>query len=259
MFAPITPKIAAKLAAKYGRRFVYKPDDQKVARLMMDQSGCHQVNIYVLSTKHRKMMAEKKQYKPSHLSRCVQDDLRASRLSSFKPRLSDAFLSIPTYSADADDESADDLRSSRRMTPAFGPSKLKRKADVLTFSTEDEEMCDSQTPKYRLATAKDLTSTCRFRTFNDHLYVVVDEDDDDVKDPISFSKRPRNLSNVATCKPITPDPTAKVMEYSDDKNVLYKDDCECDFCRLLRQYDGNPLLFSGRFTSNEGHGFFTKL
>lgn len=48
-----------------------KTDAQKVAYLLMKYCGCHQVNIFVLSSKHKKMMENKSPYNPSHLSMCV--------------------------------------------------------------------------------------------------------------------------------------------------------------------------------------------
>ena len=44
---------------------------QEVAILLMKHSGCHQINIVELSSKHREMMKKHKQYNQSHISECV--------------------------------------------------------------------------------------------------------------------------------------------------------------------------------------------
>ena len=183
-------------------------------------------------------------------------DLRTSRLPTFKPRLSDAFLKVsekvPECSSDADDESDDDLLKSRRVVKnslrrTVRPSEIKVKPDKLTLSTEDDDlMGDGEKSEINHTNLTDFSVSGRFETNNGHLCLTSDHS-------LVLKRRRGN------CKAITYEPSVKVKKYSSDTYIIYQNECDCNFCRLLRHYHDCPLLFSRKFVSDKGHGFFHKL
>ena len=128
------------------------------------------------------------------------------------------------------------------------PSELRKPA-ILHLPTEDEElMCDIEISDMPLASIRDLTISGRFELRNGHLHLKGAH--------FSVPKKPCATHKTVAQRTITPDPTAKVIHYSQNKYVYYRDDCNCYFCDLLRQYGGSPLRFSAEFNTIEGHGFF---
>jgi len=279
----------------FGHQFTAKKSNaQKVAHLIMKHSGCHQLNIAVLSSKHRQLMNEKKPYNPSHLSVCIpvvnkcsskglrssdgskkssvvpetsirhiRRELLVERPRHEKPRPSDAFIKVPlripeTFS-DADDESADDdlLRSRRRtmnsLRITIKPCDIieKKHADLPLPTEDDELMDDNKKFEMKHANLRDFTVSGRFEIKDRCLCKTS-------KRSLVFKRR-RGVCKTTAYGTIIPDPTAKVMKYSSDTDILYQDDCDCHFCSLLRHYNGCPLLFAREFRSDKGHGFFTKL
>lgn len=188
------------------------------------------------------------------------DDLRKSRRPSlrdsryFKPRLSDAFLlRMPGDSpSDADDESTLDFNKSRRF---HSKDPLRTATDSLDLteyasdiSTEDEELMRiAETTKNKPFTPSFFGVSGHWKIENGHFYILSDHSVE------STGRFPVNR------KIIKRDPTAKIIHYSSDEDVLYKDDCRCHFCKLLIRYHRNPLCFSRKFISEDGHGFFTRI
>ena len=195
----------------------------------------------------------------SHIPEIEENSLR------FKPRPSDAFLlRIPKeHSSDADDESTSEFLRSRRI-PERTPTSPLRKAtrpkrrEVLRTepiffdnTTEDDDLMkddgmmtvdpDQIPSQHALYT--------RIKVKDDGVYFIT-------KYPplVPKVKKHRALKIVAER-----DPTAKVISFSFDKDVLYKDDCPCGFCSLLKQFGGSPLMFNREYNTMMGHGFYPKL
>jgi len=269
-----------------------KTDAQEVARLLIKHCSCHQVNIFVLSSKHRKLMDNKPPYNPSHLSvcvpvvnRCSSKGLRSSDGSkksvafetplrkAIKPNRLDNPLRrtirpsdiLKSKAVEVDNASNPVLKSCRRELLVERPRQEKpRPSDAFLlpkkcFSETEEHPDDlraSRLPTYkpRLSDAfmndhlipvshSDFAKSGRFEVQDGHLYKH------------SSVKRP-----CVSHKTVIRDPNAKVKVFSSDKEYLYQDGCDCNFCSLLRRYHGCALLFSTTdFTTAKGHGFFPKL
>lgn len=172
------------------------------------------------------------------------DPLKSRRIicesRSDKPRPSDAFLKVSECPSDADDESTDDLRRSRRIPSinplrrTIRPSEIIRRPNVSL--TEDDELIRKKAmrpidPSY-------FSVSGRWMIENGQLIIT---------------------SEHPVMTKIERDPEAQKINISLKEEVLYNVDCSCDFCKLLKQYNYQPLLFSRRFKSKKGHGFFPKL
>ena len=167
-----------------------------------------------------------------------------------KPRLSDAFLrrmhEDPSFrihdesSFDADDESSDDLLRSRRVLTRKVHDPFQKPVDSSLIS-EDDELTSGMT-EIEPISSRLFSISGRWEIKDGHIYITNDR-------PI-FSHAPHAIKR---------DPTAKVIHYSSTEDVLYKDDCMCNFCRLLREYNGCIFLFSRHFNTGMGHGFFSRM
>ena len=178
-----------------------------------------------------------------------------NRLSrSDKPRLSDAFLKRmhedPSFrihdesSFDANDESSDDLLRSRRVLTKNSSRKVHdpfQKPVDSSLISEDDELTSGMTEIEPLS-SRLFSISGRWEIKDGHIYITDDR-------PI-FSHAPHAIKR---------DPSAKVIHYSSTEDVLYKDDCMCNFCRLLREYNGCIFLFSHHFKTGKGHGFFSRM
>ena len=223
-----------------------KTDAQKVARLLMKHSGCHQYKIHDLSSKHMEFMKSKPPY------RCSSKGLRSSDGSkksvaletplrkAIKPnrldnplrrtiRLSD----IPESKDVEVDNTGNPVLKSRRESFVERPRHEKPRPS-------DAFMNDHLIPVVSLS---DLAKSGRFEVKDDHLYKH------------SSVKRP-----CVACRIDIRDPNAKVINLSSELDIVYQDGCDCHFCSLLRYYHGSVLMFSTTdFITEKGHGFFPKL
>lgn len=318
-------------------------NDNKVARLLMKHCGCHQINIYVLSTKHRKMMEEKKPYDPSNLSTCIpivnmdsSKDLSSSddfdqplvipespKIKTIKTRnpLRKTIKAFDTFRRVKSDKHGNPILTaaiSERIThseklrpsdvifriPEELVSKLKepptiyilgirkkklirravlsseitkktpvrsnvsrydfleiRRNNILrreplpyestesiqdeALLTEDDELMRGNVIFDRQVDS-DFAASKHFEVINGHLCIQSEH----YLEP----KRPRIEHKI-----IEPDLTAKVIHFSSKDIVFYKDDCMCNFCQLLKQHNGCLLRFSGKFNTEQGHGFFSSM
>lgn len=118
IYQPLTFKMAAKT------------DAQKVARLLMKHCGCHQVNIFVLSSKHKKLMENKIPYNPSHFTVCVPVVNRRSSKGLRSSDSSKKSIDLKTSLRKAN-KLNDPLRRTIRLYDASNPDLKSRRRELL--------------------------------------------------------------------------------------------------------------------------------
>jgi len=131
-------------APKFDRKLAAKSDDQKVASLLMDHSGCHHRNIFVLSSKHREMMEGNKQYKPSHLSRCVPVINRRSS-KGLRSSGGSKKISTPETPLRRAMRSNNPLRRKFRPSDIFGlPNEVNKDSNPALTASKRREFLDER-------------------------------------------------------------------------------------------------------------------